>query len=92
MIIISIKRNNLLWFNYEKLCLSTYQVYCNSDNDYWDVCNKDKTGSSPRCHLRYHSLVCIENHLFIVGIGQILKKELEFIYQYDRSDRTYVYS
>ena len=52
----------------------------------------ESTGSSPRCPLLYHSLVCIENHLFIVGIGQILKKELEFIYQSDRSDRTYVYS
>ena len=34
----------------------------------------------------------IENHLFIVGIGPILNKELEFIYWSDRSDRTYVYS
>ena len=50
------------------------------------------TGSSPRCPLRSRSLVCIENHLFIVGIGLILNKELEFIYQSDRSDRTYVYS
>ena len=28
----------------------------------------------------------------IVGIGPILNIELEFIYQSDRSDRTYVYS
>ena len=50
------------------------------------------TGSSPRCPLRSHSLVCIKNHLFIVGIGKKINKELEFIFQYDRSDRTYVYS
>ena len=47
------------------------------------------TGSSPICPLRSHSLVYIENHLFIVGIGQILDKEIEFIY---RSDHTYVYN
>ena len=34
------------------------------------------TCSIPRCPLRSHSLVCIENHLFIVGIGPILDKEL----------------
>ena len=33
-----------------------------------------------------------KNHLFIVGIGPIPCKEIEFIYQSDRSDRTYVYS
>ena len=47
-----------------------------------------KTGSSPRCPLRSHSLVCIENHLFIIGIGPILNKELEFIYRSDCSDCT----
>ena len=31
-------------------------------------------------------------HLFIVGIGPILNKELEFIYRSDRSDCTCVYS
>ena len=41
---------------------------------------------------RSHYLVCIENHLFIVGIGPILNKELAFIFQSDRSDRTWVYS
>ena len=30
--------------------------------------------------VRSHSLVCIENHLFIVGIGPILNKELEPIF------------
>ena len=50
------------------------------------------TGSSPRCPLRSHSLVCIKNQLFIVGIGPILNKELEFTYLSDRSDRKYVYS
>ena len=38
------------------------------------------TWSRPRCHLRSHSPVCIKNHLFIVGIGPILNKELEFIF------------
>ena len=33
-----------------------------------------------------NSLICIENHLFIVGIGKILNKELKFIYCSDRSD------
>ena len=33
-----------------------------------------------------------QNHLFIVGIGPIINKELEFIYQYDRSDCTYIYT
>ena len=50
------------------------------------------TGSRPRCPLRYHSLVCIKNHLFIVGIEPNFNKDLEFIYQSDRSDRTCVYS
>ena len=47
------------------------------------------TGSRLRCTIRYHSLVCIKNHLFIVGIGPNLNEELEFIYQ---SDRAYVYT
>ena len=38
------------------------------------------------------ALVCIENHLFIVGIGPILNKEFELIFRSDHSDRTYVYS
>ena len=46
----------------------------------------------PRCHLRSHYPVCIENNLFIVGIRPIINRETEFIYQSDRSDRTYVYS
>ena len=33
-----------------------------------------------------------QNHLFIVGIGPILNKDLKFIYRSDRSDLTYVYS
>ena len=41
---------------------------------------KLKTCSSPRCHLRSHSLVCIKNHLFIVGIGPILNREIELIF------------
>ena len=55
----------------------------------WNIINL--TRSSPRCHLRSYSLICIKNHLFIVGIVPILNKELEFIYQYDCSDRTCVY-
>ena len=47
-----------------------------------------KTWSSPRYPVRSHSLVCIENHLFIVGIRPILNKELEFFSWSDRSDRT----
>ena len=37
------------------------------------------TVSSPRSPLRSHSLLCIKNHLFLVGIGPILNKELGFI-------------
>ena len=49
------------------------------------------TWSSPKFPLCSHSLVCIENHLFIVGIGPILDKELKLIFRSDRSDRTCVY-
>ena len=49
------------------------------------------TWFSPRCPLSSHSLVCIENNLFIVGIGPFFNKELEFIFRCDRSDRTCVY-
>ena len=50
------------------------------------------TCSIPRFPLRYHSLVCIENCLFIVGIGPIINKEIKLIFRSDRSDRTCVYS
>ena len=50
------------------------------------------TGSIPRCPLQSHYLVCIKNRLFIVGIGPILNKELEFIFRSDSSDRTCVYN
>ena len=50
------------------------------------------TGSSPRFPLRSHSLVCIKNHLFILGIGPILDKVLEFIYRSDHSDRILIVS
>ena len=60
-------------------------------NKFWPDRNFP-TGSSPRCPLQSHSLICIKNHLFIVGIGPILNKILGFIYWSDRSDRTYVYS
>ena len=42
--------------------------------------------------LLFHSLVCTENNLFIVGIGPILNKELKFIFRSDNSDRTVAYS
>ena len=48
--------------------------------------------SSPGCHLRSHSPACIKNHLFIVGIGPILNKELRFIFRSYCSHRTYVYT
>ena len=50
------------------------------------------TWSIPRWHIRSHSPVCIKNYLFIVGIGPILNKEIEFVYQPDSSDRKYVYT
>ena len=49
------------------------------------------TCSIPRCTLHSHYLVCIENHLFILGIGPILNKELKFIFLSDGSDPTCVY-
>ena len=39
------------------------------------------TGSSPRCPLQSHALVCIKKHLFLAGIGPIHDKELVFIFQ-----------
>ena len=50
------------------------------------------TWSIPGCTLCSHSLAYTENNLFIVGIGPILNKELEFIFRSDRSDRAYVNS
>ena len=38
-----------------------------------------QTWSSPRCHLRSHSLIYIKNHLSFIGIGKILNKELKYI-------------
>ena len=38
------------------------------------------TWTSPRCPLSSHSLVCIKKDSFIVRIGPILNKELEFIF------------
>ena len=49
-------------------------------------------GPSPRCPLQSHSLVSIENHLFIVGIGTIINREIEFIFRSERSDCKNVYS
>ena len=47
---------------------------------------------SRRYPLFSHSLVCIKNHLFIVGIGLICDKEHQFIYPSDQYDRTCVLS
>ena len=52
----------------------------------------DMTWSSARCYLRSHFPVCMKNNLFIVGIGPMIKKELELIFRSDISDRTCVYS
>ena len=38
------------------------------------------TGSSPKCPLRFHSLVCIKNYLFTVGIWIFFDKELICIF------------
>ena len=50
------------------------------------------TGSSPIFPLRSHSFLYIKKYLFIVVIGTILSKELEFTYRYDRFDCAYVCS
>ena len=62
------------------------------DGDSCDGRARQRTGYSPRCHLRSHSLVCIKNHLFIVGIGPIFNKVLQFIYRFDCSNCTCIYS
>ena len=48
------------------------------------------TWSRPRSPLRSHSLLCIENNLFIVGVGKIINKELASIFRSDCSDCTCV--
>ena len=82
-------------------CIMNCFSYCNSSKipyegtqDNIDTPNikYHMTGSIPRCPLLSHSLVCTENHLFIVKIGPILNKDLEFIFRSDCSDCTYVYS
>ena len=35
-----------------------------------------KTWYSPKCCIRSHYLLCIENHLFVIGIGPIRDKEI----------------
>ena len=51
-----------------------------------------ETWSSPIFPLHSHYLVCIENHLLILGIGPILNEELELILQSDRYDCMCIYS
>ena len=63
---------------------------CNNAGEHQS--NLQRTCSSPRFPLRSHYMVCIKNHLFIVGIGPILNTELKFIFRSDRSDSTCVYS
>ena len=62
-----------------------------SDTQLW-FGTQVSTCSNPICTLRSHSLVYIQNNLFIIGIGPIINKEIKFIYRPDRSDCTYVYS
>ena len=50
------------------------------------------TCSISRRAVRYHSLVCSEKSILIVGIGPIINKELKLIFRSDRPDRTFVYS
>ena len=45
------------------------------DNEVQETC------SSPICPLRSHFLVCIKNHLYIVGIGPIFNRELKSIFR-----------
>ena len=52
-----------LMFIFNVLCISS-------------LCNLFMTWSSPRRPLRSYSLVCNENHLFIVGLGSTHDKEL----------------
>ena len=40
----------------------------------------DMIGYSPRFPIWYHSLVCIKNYLFVVGIGPICDKDLVCIF------------
>ena len=62
--------------------------YTTANKELLVIVERLKTWSIPICPLRYHSMVCIENHLFIVGIGPILNKFELFIenwsYSYDK--------
>ena len=78
-LIFCVSSTSMIWTGYTHIGLSAWLDI----NSYFILFG---TCSSPRCPLRSHSLVCIENHLFIVGIGPILNKELELIFRSDRSD------
>ena len=54
-------------------------VKCESFLLYWAL-GQILAGSSPRCPLCPHSLVCIKNYLFYVGIGPI--RDIELIYNF----------
>ena len=77
-------------YHFLKICSNYYHFL--ELNSYWLLFTIDfMTGSSPTFLLQSNSLVCIKNYLFIVGIGPIINKELEFIYRSGCSDCTCVY-
>ena len=78
----------------ETISTEMLEDICNSSKYHPSINRKEaryKTCSRTRFPLRSHSLVCIKNHLFIVGIGTIINKELEFILRSDLSDCACVY-
>ena len=56
------------------------------------IINLIAPGSIQTSYLQSHSLICIENNLYIVGIGPTLQKMYIYIYQSYRSDFMYMYS
>ena len=66
--IIWVSHNDKSFVNHQNLVIYMFMTKCTM------------TWSRPRCPLCSHSLVCIENHLFILGIGLILNKEIKFIF------------
>ena len=90
--------NQIIFLNSIQLLLHIFYFCFESQhpNPSWvipqGVTHRPETGSIPRFPLRYYSLVCIKNHVFIVGIGPIFNNELEFIFLSDWSDCTCVYS
>ena len=58
-------------WNVQLFCCCSHRGQCNICRVFWSGL---MTCLNPRCPLRSNSLVCTENHLFIVGIGPILNK------------------